>query len=138
MRVPGVEAERFGFVCRELGADLEVMPYPEGGRNDYVHQLPVRHSWTRIVLKRGVVQDAGLWFWYLAGLTGSIGARRDGVIVFLTPMGLPAIAWEFRAGLAVKWSGPELNAQQSAVAVESIEIAHEGLTQVPLSPPGTP
>jgi phage tail-like protein len=121
-----------------LGAELEVLKYPEGGRNDYVHQLPVRHSWTNITLERGMVQDAGLWFWYLAGLTGSIGARRDGVIILLTPKGLPAIAWEFRAGLAVKWTGPSLDAQQNAIAVESIEIAHEGLTQIPLSPPGTP
>lgn len=121
-----------------LGAELEVLKYPEGGRNDYVHQLPVRHSWMNITLKRGTVQDAGLWFWYLAGLTGSIGARRDGAIILLTPLGVPAIAWEFRAGLAVKWTGPELNAMQNAVAVESIEIAHEGLTQIPLSPPGTP
>ena len=124
--------------AKGLGAELEVFAYPEGGRNDYVHQLPVRHSWTRIVLERGVVQDPGLWFWYLAGLTGSIGARRDGAIVLLTPAGLPAIAWEFRAGLAVKWSGPELSAKDNAIAVESIEIAHEGITQLPLSLPGTP
>jgi hypothetical protein len=34
-----------------LGAELEVMAHPEGGRNDFVHQLPVRHSWNRIVLR---------------------------------------------------------------------------------------
>ena len=119
-----------------LGADLEVLAYPEGGVNDYVHQLPVRHSWGRISLRRGVVRDLGLWFWYMAGLTQSLGARRDGAILLLTPSGLPAIAWMFRAGLAVKWQGPDLSGVQNAIAVESIEIAHEGLIQVPLSPPG--
>ena len=29
-----------------LGAELEVTSYPEGGPNDYVHQLPLRHSWS--------------------------------------------------------------------------------------------
>ncbi len=119
-----------------LGVDLELMAHPEGGVNDYVHQLPVRHSWTRISLRRGVVRDPGMWFWYMAGLTQSLGARRDGAIILLTPKGTPAIAWTFRAGLAVKWTGPELVATQNAVAVESIEIAHEGLMQVPLTPPG--
>jgi phage tail-like protein len=123
---------------RGLGADLEVQAYPEGGRNDFVHQLPVRHNWNRIVLKRGIVRDPGLWFWYLAGLTQSLGARRDGVIILQTPGGTPAITWTWAGGLAVKWSGPELNAQQNAVAVESIEIAHQGLLQVPLTPPGVP
>jgi phage tail-like protein len=118
-----------------LGAQLEVLAHPEGGRNDYVHQLPVRHSYTRIVLRRGVVRDPGLFFWYQAGLTQSIGARRDGAIVLLTTMQVPAVGWIFRGGLAAAWKGPELKAGDNAVAVESIEIAHEGLLQIPLTPP---
>lgn len=121
--------------AKGLGADLEVLPYAEGGRNDFVHQLPVRHTWTRISLRRGVVREPGLWFWYLAGLTQSLGARRDGAILLLTPAGIPAMTWTFSAGIAVKWQGPELNAMQNAVAVETLEIAHHGLVQVPLSPP---
>lgn len=119
-----------------LGADLEVLGYAEGGQNDFMHQLPVRHSWNRISLKRGLVRDPGLWFWYQAGLTQSLGARRDGAILLLMPSGVPAVAWIFRAGLAAKWSGPQLSATQAAIAVESIEIAHQGLVQVLLSPPG--
>jgi phage tail-like protein len=120
-----------------LGADLEVMPYAEGGMNDFVHQLPVRHSWTRLSLRRGLVRDPGLYFWYVAGLTQSLGARRDGAVLLLTPRGTPAMAWTFRAGIAVKWTGPELGAMQNAVAIEGLEIAHHGIVQVPLSPPGT-
>jgi phage tail-like protein len=120
-----------------LGAQLEVLPHPEGGRNDFVHQLPVRHSYSKIVLSRGVVRDPGLFFWYRAGMTQSIGARRDGAIILLTPGGIPAVGWIFRGGLACGWKGPELKAAGNAVAVESIDIAHEGLQQVTLSPPGT-
>lgn len=119
-----------------LGADLEVLAHAEGGRNDYVHQLPVRHTYPRIVLTRGVVRDPGLFFWYQAGMSRSIGARRDGAIVLLTAMGVPAVGWIFRGGLAAAWKGPQLKAGDSQVAIESIEIAHEGLVQVPLTPPG--
>lgn len=118
-----------------LSGELEVMPYPEGGVNDYVHQLPVRHSWGRITLRRGVVRDDGLWTWYEAGLSQALGARRDGAVIMLTPLGEPAVAWTFKAGLAAKWAGPELHAGQDAVGVESIEIAHQGLTRVLLSAP---
>jgi phage tail-like protein len=112
-----------------LGAALDVLAYAEGGRNDSVHQLPVRHSWNRLTLKRGVVRDAGLWSWYVAGLADSLGARRDGAVILLGPDGTPAMSWAFRAGLAAKWTGPDLNAEQNGVAVESLEIAHEGLTK---------
>ena len=44
-----------------LGADLEVMQYPEGGQNGLVHQLPVRHSWNRISLRRGLLSQAPQW-----------------------------------------------------------------------------
>lgn len=119
-----------------LGAELEVMSYPEGGRNDFVHQLPVRHSWSRITLRTGVVRGPGLWTWYLLGLRQSLGARRDGTIMLLTPGGTPAMAWAFRGGLAAKWAGPELDAQDGRAAIESLEIAHQGLIPVPLSLPG--
>jgi phage tail-like protein len=124
--------------AKGLGADLEITAYPEGGVNDHLHQLPVRHSWTRISLRRGVVRDGGLWSWYVAGLTQSLGARRDGAVIMLTPAGNPAMSWTFHAGLAAKWVGPELNGTNSAVAVETLEIAHEGLIQVLLSAPGSP
>jgi phage tail-like protein len=120
-----------------LGAELEVLAQPEGGRNDFIHQLPVRHSWPRIALTRGVVRDWTLWDWYVAGLTQSLGARRDGAIVLMTPAGTPAVAWAFRGGLAAHWTGPEMAASDNAVAVESLEIAHQGLTQVALTAPGT-
>ena len=136
--LPLVAAGEFMEV-KGLGADLEVTAYPEGGVNDHVHQLPVRHSWGRISLRRGVVRDGGLlWSWYVAGLIQSPGARRDGSIILMTSAGTPAMSWTFHAGLAAKWVGPELNAMQNAVAIEALDIAHEGLVAVLLSAPGTP
>jgi phage tail-like protein len=133
--LPLVGAGEF-LEAKGLGADLEVTAYAEGGVNDHLHQLPVRHSWTRISLRRGVVRDGGLWSWYMAGLTQSLGARRDGAVILLTPAGTPAMTWLFQAGLAVKWVGPELSALNNAVAVETLEIAHEGLIPMLLSAPG--
>jgi phage tail-like protein len=122
-----------------LSAELEVMSYAEGGRNDFVHQLPVRHSWGRIALGRGIAKDTTLWAWYEAGLRGSLGARRDGAITLLDETGLPAMVWTFRAGLAARWSGPELHAEQDAVAIERLEIAHQGLSSLALPmPAGVP
>ena len=115
-----------------LGASLDLTPYSEGGRNDYVHQLPLRHSWDRITLSRGIAYDATLFAWYEAGLTGSLGARRDGVIAMQTAAGQVAMLWSFTGGIAVGWKGPSFNAEENRLAIESLEIAHHGLSALPV------
>lgn len=119
-----------------LGAQLEVSSYPEGGVNDRVRQFPVRHSWNRIVLHRGVARGTGLWSWYQAGLGNPLGARRSGAVLLLDGAGVPGAVWAFRGGLASKWTGPDLHAERSEVAVEQLEIAHEGLVAVEQAVPG--
>jgi phage tail-like protein len=135
--IPTVALGAFAEV-RGLGGELEVMAYAEGGVNDFVHQLPVRHTWGRITLRRGVIRDLALWTWYQAGLNGSLGARRDGCIAVCDEAGNPAVVWSFYRALATKWIGPELNAGQSAVALDGLEIAHEGLEARPIARPGAP
>jgi phage tail-like protein len=127
--LPVVAAGAFQEVTG-MGAQLEVVTYADGGRNDSVHRLPLRHSWNPITLKRGVVRDRLLWSWYETGLHDSLGARRDGAVIMLDEAGLPAKSWIFHGGLAAKWTGPDLHAEQNAVAIEQLEIAHEGLTAV--------
>lgn len=123
-----------GAFCevKGLGGELEVIPYAEGGCNDFVHQLPVRHTWGRITLRRGVIRDMALWVWYLGGLNGSLGARRDGCITVCDEAGDPAVIYVFKRALATKWHGPELNAMQSQCAIDGLEITHEGLTAYPI------
>ncbi len=113
--------------CTGLDAILEVMDYKEGGVNDYVHKLPTRASFSNITLKRGVTFLADdLWSWHQSFVQGA-GKRRDGVIVLMDESRTPAKVWKFKHGIPLKWTGPSLNATQSAVAIESLEIAHEGL-----------
>jgi phage tail-like protein len=71
-----------------------------------------------------------LWDWHYGFVTGT-GKRRDGLIVLLNDLHLPAHIWHFRRGLPTRYGGPTLNATQSSVAIESIEITHEGIYQVP-------
>jgi phage tail-like protein len=118
-----------------LGAELEVSAYPEGGENDHTHQLPVRHTWNRITLSRGITSDIRLYAWYLSGMYQSLGARRNGVITLLSEDGTPAVAWIFHGGIATKWNGPAFKSEEGSVAIESLEIAHEGILQIPLTNP---
>jgi phage tail-like protein len=121
-----------GFTeCQGLEASMKVEDYNEGGRNGAVLRFPGRVSWTNITLKRGMAGNSSLWDWSYGFVEGR-GRRRDGVIVLMSELMVPANIWFFRRGLPVKYSGPQMSATQNNVAVESVEIAHEGVYQPPL------
>jgi phage tail-like protein len=112
--------------CSGLASETEIQDFPEGGRNDTVHKLIVRSKQVNLVLKRGIV-DRLLWDWYF-DLTQGLVVTRHGTLTIRSPDGGSAVAeWEFSDAFPVKWTGPELNAAQSAVAVETLELAHSGL-----------
>jgi phage tail-like protein len=115
--------------CSGLEGSLQVEEYKEGGRNDALRKFPTRAQWGNITLKRGVTANAGLWDWYYGFVRGR-GRRRDGLIVLQSDERAPVAVWRFARGFPVKWTGPTLNAAQGAVAIEALEIAHEGLTWV--------
>ncbi|HEY6245738.1 MAG TPA: phage tail protein [Pyrinomonadaceae bacterium] len=118
--------------CTGLEMSMQPDEFKEGGNNGFVHKFPTRVTWSNIVLKKGIGSGTVLWDWQYGFAVGK-GKRRDGVIILLSDSQVPNNVWHFRRGLPVKYSGPALNATQSAVAVESIEIAHEGIYQVPLA-----
>lgn len=122
--------------CTGLEVSLEVQEYREGGRNSEMLLFPTGNKWSHITLKKGVGAGTALWDWANGFVEGK-GKRRDGVIVLMNDLHLPNNIWYFRRGLPFKYTGPTMNASQSTVAIESIEIAHEGIYQVPFVGLGT-
>ena len=120
--------------CTGLEGTLEVQDHPEGGLNGAVLRFPTRIKWSNLTLKRGLGRGLELWDWFY-GFASGTGVRKDGVITLQNERHEPHTVWGFRRGLPVKYAGPTLNAAQSAVAVESLEIAHEGLFLIPGGPP---
>lgn len=119
-----------GFAeCSGLELSIQPEEYKEGGNNGGVLKFASRATWANVTLKRGVTDSQALWDWHFSYIEGN-GRRRDGVIALLNAARQPVHAWFFRRGLPVKYSGPTLNAAQSSVAIEAIEIAHEGIHQV--------
>lgn len=113
------------------GIEMAMAPeeYKEGGNNGATLKFPSRVAWSNLTLKRGIGFDTTLWDWHFGFVTGE-GRRRDGMITLLDSERNPSMVWFFRRGLPIKYSGPSLNATQNNVAIESIEIAHEGIYQV--------
>lgn len=111
-----------------LEAEVETDTWAEGGVNSHVHHFPRATRYPNLVLSHGLTDISTLWNWY-HNVSRGVVERRNGTIMLLDRRGLPAMYWNFRNAFPVKWKGPELDAGSSEVAVETIELVHEGLVK---------
>jgi phage tail-like protein len=111
-----------------LTTDTNVVEYREGQEQSLTtRKLPGLMKYNNIVLKRGWTRDRSLWEWRRKVIEGKT-QRASGAIVLLDEARNEALRWNFTEGWPTKWDGPALNAKTSEVAIETLEIAHEGLT----------
>ncbi|MEQ4486621.1 phage tail protein [Cohnella silvisoli] len=112
-----------------LESQIEFEEIREGGVNGYVHRLPkgVRNS--PIVLRRGLSSSQELWNWYSQSSLGTI-SRKSGSIILYKQDGIELCRWNFFEAYPTKWSGPSLNAATSDVAIETIELVHNGIKAI--------
>ena len=113
-----------------LKSESEVVSYAEGGLNNATRQLVGPTKWPNLVLKRGFTNNANndkLILWRQAWLGNKKLVRHNGQIIQLSRELKPVCRWHFIAGWPCKWEGPEYDASKSELAVETLEIAHEGL-----------
>jgi phage tail-like protein len=110
-----------------LAAEVETFPYREGGLNDFQHHLPGPASFPRLVLKRGLTDFDNLWSWHEDVRRGVIKRRNGSIILGGESNEHGVWRWNFVGAYPAKWVGPELRAGTAAVAIESLELVHQGL-----------
>ena len=108
-----------------LSSQIDVMEYPEGGNNTFVHRLPTRIKQGNVTLKRGVTKEAALIQWFQASVVKV--QPTDLSINVLDESGNTVQAWSFRNAFPVKWTGSDLNAGGNEFMTQSLEIAHSGM-----------
>jgi len=113
--------------CSGLTSDTNVIDYREGNEKQLTaRRLPGLMKYNNIVLKRGYTADTSLWTWRQKVVDGS-PQRTHGSIILLDETRKPALTWNFREGWPSKLEGPALNGKTSEVAIETLEICHEGI-----------
>ena len=125
LEISGLKATAFSE-CSGLSSEVDVIEYRSGADAGLTRKLPGLRRYANIVLKRGITKDRELWDWYKTVLDGAV-KRRDGSVVLLDEAGNDVLRWNFRQGWPRKYEGPSLNAGTSEVAIETLEITHEGL-----------
>lgn len=123
--VPGLGEMGFTEVSG-LDAEVGVIEYREGGDALHPRLLPGLVRYPRVVLRHGMTGDASLFEWWKVGRDGSV-ARRDVTILLLDESGQEVARWNLRRAWPTKYEGPALNAGANEVAIESLELAHEGI-----------
>jgi phage tail-like protein len=124
--IPALTLE-LGFFTQVSGfsAQVDVLEYPEGGINDFVHRLPSRIKQANITLKRGITSEKSLLAWF--NQTVVKVQQTDMSIHVLDYEGNVVQTWSFRNAYPVKWTGSDLNAGGSEFLTQSLEIAHNGM-----------
>lgn len=128
IEIEGINCAGFSE-CSGLEITTETFEFKEGGLNSYTHRLPVRTSFGNITLKRGLTDTTELWEWYLDVVRGDV-QRKNLSIVQYDSRQQEIKRWDLKAAYPVKWGGPKLNADDKTVSIETLEIAHHGLTDL--------
>jgi phage tail-like protein len=117
-----------GFSEADLPAGrIEAVAYREGSdRTSAARLLPGRVEYGALVLRRGFAGDATLFQWWREVAEGSVDRRN--IAVVLLDEGREEVArWILHRAWPAKWTGPTLNAKGNEVAIETLELAHEGI-----------
>lgn len=117
-----------GFSEAELPAGrIEAVAYREGAdRTSAARLLPGRVEYGPLVLRRGFAGDAALFQWWQAFAQGTLD-RRNVSVVLLDEQRQEVARWNLRRAWPTKYSGPSLNALGNDAAIETLELAHEGI-----------
>jgi len=111
-----------------LTADGDAVDYREGTDvQPNVRKLMGLRKFSNLTLKRGYTQDKALWQWYV-NISNGIDDRRNVTIVLLNERRQPVLRWHAENAWINKIEGPSLKASSNDVAMESLELVHEGLT----------
>lgn len=110
-----------------LRYETEIVPVRAGGVNDTTFNLVGATKWSPLVLKQGFTAGTKLLEWRQGWIDGTAMTRLDGSIIQLDTAMKKMAQWDFVQGWPSKWEIGEFDAGKNELAIESLEIAHNGL-----------
>lgn len=131
VKIDGIPEVEFQEVSG-LSMTLETLPVKEGGQNRFTHQLPVRTTSDKLVLKRGLMVNSQLANWCKAALEDFSFSPKDIEISLLdfTAQDNILITWQVVRAFPTKWTVSNFNASNNEVAIETLELQYQHFTKV--------
>lgn len=117
-----VDGKEVPHVTEVLGLALDTRTPVHPSPDPKVQALP-----PTVLIRRGITRDTMLWDWFSDTLKDP-ALRKQVKVILLDEKNQAAVSWTVRNAYPVRWNGPDLKADRSAVAFESLELAHAGIT----------
>jgi phage tail-like protein len=109
-----------------LGVEITPIEYRNGSEDITVRKLAGLKKFTNLTLKWGITGDLTFWNWVVEGMNGLV-QRAPVAVVLLDENRNEVMRWNFTRAWPCKWTGPGMNAKNNEIAIETLEIAHEGM-----------
>jgi phage tail-like protein len=115
--------------CSGFGATTEVIETREGGDNTTVRKLPGKTTYKNLTLKWGLTNSNELWTWYQQVVEGNVIRKNGSIVVYDLANHVEVVRWNFIRAWPTDWEGPTFTAQGTDIAIETLVLAHEGITR---------
>lgn len=123
------DAEMFFTEISGLDSETQVIKYRAGNSKTFsTIKMPGLHKVGNIRLKRGVFKNANIFSDFNNAMHMNAMKKETAIIQLIDEKGNVAMTWQLINAFPVKITGSDLNASGNEVAIESLELAHEGLT----------
>ena len=125
LEIEGITVAGFSEVTG-LNQESNVIDYREGQEPITPRKLPGLNKFGNITLKRGISPDLSVYNWRKAVADGDI-ERRNASVVLHNEKHEEVVRWNLVNAWPSKYVGPDLKANANDVAIESVELTHEGV-----------
>jgi phage tail-like protein len=115
-----------------LGQKIATIPIEEGGQNYYTQQLPKKVQYENLVLERGMMPLSPLSREFNVTMSLFKFASSNVLVTLQDAIGLPVSSWLFMTAFPVSWSVSDLNATQSEVVIERMELSYQQMQVIRL------
>jgi phage tail-like protein len=112
-----------------LDVETEVIEYRHGASKEYsTTKMPGLQKYTNITCKRGTFASDNEFFDWFNSISLNQVERRDITINLLNEEHEPVVVWKVKNAWPTKIQSTDLKADGNEVAIESMELVHEGLS----------
>lgn len=112
-----------------LNIENKLIEYRDGASPEFSKiKMPGMREFSNITLKRGVFAADNEFYQWLDTISLNTVERRDVVIKLLNENHEPVVTWKIKNAFPIKIQSTDLKADGSEVAIEQLDLAHEGLT----------
>lgn len=125
VEIEGIQQAGFREVSG-FDASLSIVEYREGNEVITPRKLPGLAKYSNITLKWGVTDSMDMYQWIEDCVSGTI-SRKTVTIIALDEEGNDVATWQVIEAWPTKYTAPSFNGTASEVAIENLELAHEGM-----------